>query len=203
MFVGCFLLLVAVGPFSGVAAAADTSAPDCSVHTYAGNGTEADPYRISTVDGLQCISIDAEAYYVLTSDIDASGTAEWNNGAGFDPVDLDTGLDGQGHTITGLTINRPNQSSVDLIRQVEEWDLDRPIENVSLEDANVTGGEYVGILVGDLHGENVSSVSVRGTVTVTGGSEIRAGGLVGSATDSSVGGNRMNSGNWIAVGIEP
>jgi len=73
---------------------------------------------IATIEDLQKIGNDS-AYpmtgsYVLTQDIDASATATWNSGAGFDPIGDDdnpfTGiLDGQGHVIFGLVINHPEK----------------------------------------------------------------------------------------------
>ena len=53
--------------------------------------------------------------YVLTNDIDASSTRNWNGGLGFQPMgsgqsDYFQGIfDGQGHQITGLYCNRPNE----------------------------------------------------------------------------------------------
>ena len=48
--------------------------------------------------------------YVLTNTIDASGTANWNNGAGFVPIgnsqnEFNGSLNGAGYAITNLTIN--------------------------------------------------------------------------------------------------
>ena len=56
--------------------------------------------------------------YALGRDIDAGITSTWNSGAGFQPIGAGnsfTGtLDGQGHTISGLSINRPSSQNVGL-----------------------------------------------------------------------------------------
>ena len=89
----------------------------------AGSGTEADPYVITTVQQLQEMQDDLDAYYVLGNDIDASGTASWNGGAGFEPVgsydpnySFTGTLDGRGHVITGLYIYRPSSNSIALFQ---------------------------------------------------------------------------------------
>ena len=88
------------------------AAPDCNAVTYNGSGTSADPYIIGNIDQLQCIqSQDPSATYQVTSNIDAKGTAVWNDNSGFDPIGSSTEqftgtFDGNGHEIEGLTINR-------------------------------------------------------------------------------------------------
>ncbi len=75
-----------------------------------GNGSEATPYIITDVYGLQGIGSQnyANNHYQLGTDIAAAGTSGWNDGAGFRPIGSDlnpfTGtLDGGGHAVTGLT----------------------------------------------------------------------------------------------------
>ena len=51
------------------------------------------------------------AHYVLVDDIDASATASWDGGKGFSPIGdpahpFAGSFDGQGHTISGLRIDR-------------------------------------------------------------------------------------------------
>ena len=80
-----------------------------------GSGSVDDPYVISNVEELQAIQDDLAAHYVLGNDIDASGTALWNNGSGFAPIgppaDPFTGvLDGRGHAVWPL--HRPRHGAV-------------------------------------------------------------------------------------------
>ena len=51
-----------------------------------GDGSDTDPYIITDVVELQAMSGDVTANYELGADIDASPTANWNDGRGFDPI---------------------------------------------------------------------------------------------------------------------
>lgn len=153
---------------------------DVAASELAGNGTADDPYIITTASELQAMEDDLDAHYQLGADIDASGTAQWNNGAGFVPVgpDDDTGFtgsfDGDDHTITGLTIDRSGSLWVGLFGYVDSAE----IRDVTLADTTITGGEYVGELAGEV-GDNstIRGVTVNGTVD---GNE-NVGGLVGAS----------------------
>lgn len=153
------------------------------IRALGGDGTYLDPYQLFDVYGLQGISYedrrvssgssDTGLYYELANDIDASVTSSWNGGAGLKPVLLQGSLDGKGHTIDGLYINRPSESNVALI---SVWydnyftsGRDLEIKDLSLTNASVTGSNQTAILVGDTgggsyHGKNMSNVTVSGTV---------------------------------------
>ncbi|MFD2181536.1 filamentous hemagglutinin N-terminal domain-containing protein, partial [Rhodoplanes azumiensis] len=147
-----------------------------------GDGSSATPYAIADIYGLQGIGSSATLLgksYVLAADIDASGTAAWNSGAGFVPIGTTTTqftgtFDGQGHVITGLTINRPSASYVGLFGDT----LNATITNVGLVGGSITGGNYVGSLVGRLWSSTTASLSraYADSVVVTGA---YSGGLVG------------------------
>ncbi len=51
-----------------------------------GDGSDTDPYIITDVVELQAMNGDVTANYELGADIDASPTANWNDGRGFDPI---------------------------------------------------------------------------------------------------------------------
>lgn len=115
--------------------------------------------------------------YALGADIDALATSDWNGGLGFQPVH-DAGeahfsgnFDGLGHTISNLYINRPETNYVGLFGEVSRgWPIpsDSHIKNVTLENVNITGKDYVGGLVGymtDLSGGLfITNSSVSGAV---------------------------------------
>ncbi len=129
---------------------------------------------VNDVNQLQAMNTNLAGYYALGRNVDAAATAAWNAGAGFVPVgSLPSSfvgwLDGQLHTISGLTINRPTSTDVGLFRQ-----NDGHISNVGL-----LGGAFSGALdVGALAGFNAGSVSSSySTGTVNGGESI--GGLIG------------------------
>ena len=67
---------------------------------------------VNTVFDLQNMKNNLAGTYALGRDIDAGITSGWNSGAGFVPIGGGTSftgnLDGQGHTISGLFINRPS-----------------------------------------------------------------------------------------------
>ncbi len=126
---------------------------------------------------LQGMNGDLSANYVLGSDIDAYETSSWNGTEGFMPIGGATGafsgtFDGLGHTISNLTINRPSTDYVALFGYV---DTDATIRNVGLVNADVTGRNTVGGLVGWNSG-TVSNSYVGGSVD---GNQ-NVGGLVGS-----------------------
>lgn len=119
--------------------------------------------------------------FVLTEDIDASGTARANNGQGWLPLGTTATpfsgqLHGFGHVISDLTINRPGTSNVGLIAF-----LTGTVRDLGLVDPHITGSGNTGALVGTLRyvtenktrivHSHVAGGSVSGTSAV--------GGLVG------------------------
>lgn len=146
-----------------------------------GNGSEANPYVITDVEELQAMDADQSGRYVLGNDIDASKTAAWNAGSGFEPIGHDSdsfagSLDGKGYTISNLVVDRPTENNVGLIGHTSGT-----IENVHLEEADVRGQDSVGTLTGKSTGE-VRQSSASGEVS---GSK-RVGGLIGSVDSGAV-----------------
>lgn len=143
-----------------------------------GSGTEGDPYIIYNVNDLQAIQDHLAAWYELGNDIDASETVDWNEGAGFDPVEIFTGhFDGKGHKITDLYINRPGENYIGLFGQIGSY---ADIKNVALENVNISGGRYTGALVGRLGTGSTDYGTVSkcySTGTVNGNPDV--GGLIG------------------------
>lgn len=135
---------------------------------------------ISNVTELQNMKNDLNGHYYLANDIDCAETRDWNEGAGFEPVGLIPSfsflgtLDGRGHKISNLFINRPTSNDVGLFGHLESTAI---VQEVLLIDADITGWYYVGALAGH-HGFSVDTISkccasgsVKGTNYV--------GGLVG------------------------
>lgn len=86
-------------------------AENVSSSAMSGGGVAGMPYNITSCEDLQDIDLDLWGYYTLQNDIDCSGSALWNGGAGFTPIGQDGGifkgqLDGHGHTINGLYIDQ-------------------------------------------------------------------------------------------------
>lgn len=148
------------------------------VQEIAGNGSEAYPFQISSAADLQYITYEPSAHYEVVDDIDASETAEWNDGAGFVGVDEFGGeIDGNGHEITNLTSTDIGESDPVLIHT-----LDGDIENLTL-GVNLDGeqGESVAVPIEESTiSASVSDLTVTGTV----GSE-ETGMAVGVVQDNS------------------
>jgi len=143
-----------------------------------GDGSIGNPYQISTCVDLQDMKNNLSANYILVNDVDCSDTINWNGGAGFEPVGTPTivsrftgTFDGQNHTITGLFINRGN-NSVGLFGYIT---ASASISNVGLEDVNIIGHRDVGGLVGFNQEGTITNSYATGSVS---GREI-VGGLVG------------------------
>jgi filamentous hemagglutinin family protein len=119
--------------------------------------------------------------FALGKDINATATSSWNSGAGFNPIGNNTiafsgNFDGQGHFITGLTINRPTTNSTGFFGRSTG-----SIANVSVQGA-VTGKDNTGLLVGDNAG-SINSSFVNGRVI---GNGSNVGGLVGRNSGSVI-----------------
>ena len=131
---------------------------------------------VNTVYDLQNMNNNKAGTYALGRDIDAGITSTWNSGAGFLQIGASntfTGnLDGQGHTISGLFINRPSDQNVGLVGYLAAG---ATVSNLGVIGAIVTGHTTVGAIVGANYGA-VSNVYSSGSVTAI---SAGAGGLVG------------------------
>jgi len=136
-------------------------------------------YRvINSLADLDDIRSNLSGHYALGADIDASDTKDWNGGAGFAPLGDSSNmfhgvLDGLGHVINGLTINRPGTDYVGLIGRTW-YGIAR---NIGLVNANITGNKYVGGLVGTLDGNDGHIIRSFVSGSINGVSVV--GGLVG------------------------
>jgi hypothetical protein len=151
-----------------------------------GDGSGGSPYQIGDVYGLQGIGSSGmvNRNYLLANNINAGAASSWNSGSGFVPIGNGTTaftgtFNGQRYTVSNLVINRSTSDFTGLFGNVGAAGT---IRNVGLIGATVTGGNYVGALVGFNYG-TVQDVFVTGSGTVSGASSV--GGLVGwNATGS-------------------
>ncbi|WP_257572041.1 S-layer family protein, partial [Janthinobacterium sp. UMAB-60] len=133
---------------------------------------------------LQLMAMNLAGNYTLKQDINTAGTGTagdvWN-GATFVPVGTGASspfsgsLDGAGHTISGLVVNRPSTDFSGLFGYISNG---ASVRNVGLEGGSITGRDYTGALVGANQGGTVSGNF--STVNVTGNNFV--GGLVGNST---------------------
>ncbi len=158
------------------------------VRALGGNGVAGTPYQIADVYGLQGMASQSllGKSFVLANDIDASGTATWHSGAGFDPIGDDSNpftgsFDGQNHTITGLTIDRAATDYVGLFGYTGSNVM---LKDVTLDGIDITGQKYVGGIIGSFTGNTslLANVSTSGQV----GGEAYVGGLVGNNASGTI-----------------
>jgi hypothetical protein len=167
-----------------------------------GNGSYSNPYQITVLGNLVWLGKRAATentsgkYFKLMNDIDASATASWNDSGtstdileGFDPINTNHSSAvsvaflfqgvflGQSHHISNLYINRPELISVGLFGYV---DSDAIIQNLWIDDCNVTGHEFVGGLIGYNCG-SVKNCHVSGFISASG----IVGGLIGQCAGYS------------------
>ena len=129
---------------------------------------------------LQLMAMNLAGNYTLKQDINAASTGTtgdvWN-GATFVPLGASTAtpftgtLNGAGHVISGLVINRPGTNVAGLFGATSGTAI---VRDIGLEGGSITGKDATGALVGSNLGLVSGSYS---TASVTGGSQV--GGLVG------------------------
>jgi len=174
-----FSVIPSDGTDAGTSGESSLSGPvqaeSVSVSFAGGDGSQGDPYQITTAEQLQEISNNLTDYFILTQNIDASGTSSWNSGAGFDPIGAGapfTGnLDGQGYKITSLFINRSTNSNVALFATIGEGGV---VDSLGIDQGDITGASNTAGLAGENYG-TITNSYYNGSVT--GSSQV--GGLVG------------------------
>ena len=147
-----------------------------------GAGTEEDPYLIETDEQLARaiatggMNLYDKLYYKLANDIDISGgkwiTQDTRAEGGIYYVYTPFGgtLDGDGHTITGLSAG--DDASAGLIPVLDGG----TVKNLHLKDASVISREYAGVIAGKMLAGNIIDCSIEdftvssklGTKTIVG-----------------------------------
>ena len=193
------------GVINGVTASYKINAPvslqsGYTFSTQLGSGGSLDDYMVITSLGSQddwkytstvMNSLQAMArknnlntYYALGADIDANSTAVWNSGNGFTPIggpskSFSGRLEGLGHQINGLNINRSSTSNMGLFGKTSA----ALISNFRMNNLNVTGAVNTGGLIGNaLAKTRVFNVSLAGQVT----GSYDVGGIIGQFGSGSI-----------------
>lgn len=143
-----------------------------------GNGTEEDPYRIYTAEDLYNVNYELDAYYILMNNIDFEGISI--SPIGTTTVPFTGNFNGNGYKLSNFVISSSTTDYIGLFGVVS----DAVITGVTIEDAYITGRNYVGALVGIVKGTErvITDCCVVGG-SVTGTSYV--GGLIGYATQVS------------------
>ena len=177
------------GKLPGFGAAVDMPIHLLGSSPFEGSGSNGDPYQISTAAQLARLAelvnagtapyAEAGKFYLLMNDLNISGYA---SGEGWVPIGKNTSpytafkgsFNGNGKTITGLTINRPGTDYQGLFGY-----LDAPaaeLKNLGMARASISGRSYVGGVAGYINSGTVQNCFVTGSVS--GGNSI--GGIVGA-----------------------
>ena len=157
-----------------------------------GQGTQEDPYRIATAEQLAKIKDYRDKSFILISDIDLSSYGNWDPIGTFnmeidDPEKGEVAesslafvgrFDGNGHTISNLTVNRPDTFGVGLFGFVVGNAAFPSIRNLSVNNADVKGACMVGGVVGALNGR-VTDIKLTGNNRIEGSAVGAVGGIVG------------------------
>jgi hypothetical protein len=186
---GIIIILGVVVASAAMSAGVMADAPEESeyidiLNTTDGDGTDSNPYVLTTVDELQAVKGNLSADYVLGENINASETEMWNSGAGFTPIgNLSNtflgNFDGQNHSVDGLYIHRPNtDNSVGLFGVASSAD----IKNIGVTNLDIQGATGVGGLVGLNRNTNITKSYSTGSVT--GNTDV--GGLVGYNRNTNI-----------------
>lgn len=124
-----------------------------------GNGTEDDPWRIENAEQLAYLAQQVnngtnyeKKHFLLVSDLDLRGK-EWTP-IGTYSKSFWGGFDGDGHTITGMTITG-DRDFVGLFGACHNFTVPSSyIKNVTVKWANISGHSFVGAIAGE--GANIS-----------------------------------------------
>ena len=146
-------------------------------------------YTVYNADGLlawnEAAQKDKSINCTLSADINMAGK-EWTPIGTDDNNSYNGTFDGNGKTITGLTVNQSEKNYAGLFGCLGS---DGKVQNLTLENVNISGAFYVGSVVGTNFG-TVSGCTASGNIT---GTESCIGGVVGqnkgTVTGCTVSGN--------------
>ena len=136
-----------------------------------GEGTEYDPYIVSSLTELELFRDDVNAgdnyagkYVKLTANVDLSATRSANN---WEPIGTTANpfkgtFDGADYTISNLVVE--GEDYVGLFGYANN----ATIKNVTINNANVKGTSYVGAIVGMGHTGTINNCHVTGTIQIEG-----------------------------------
>lgn len=140
-----------------------------------GSGTESDPWQIAGPNDLLYLADhpnDYNSHFILTADINLAGYSyttaiispdtSWSDGFQGKPF---AGIfDGNGNTIFSLIIDDKGEDNhyLGLFGYI---DSNASVNNLNLEDVNITGGYFLGSLCGYNHYGTISNCYTTGRIT--------------------------------------
>jgi hypothetical protein len=177
------VMMMVVGSMPGLFTTGEGRAYAAGGFSGSGQGTEVNPYIVTTPEHLYEIRYELSSYFKLGNDIDlttylAVGGGGYNGGAYWSPIgNFDGTLDGDGYVIKGLKIDRVLTNNVGLFGVAGST---ATLKNIGLENVDIVGQGHVGGLVGQSEA-TISNSFVTGKILtdVTNYVSNRIGGLVG------------------------
>lgn len=165
-----------------------------------GAGTETEPYLISSwhhLDSLRDYGVQGgsnysdDTYFKLSSDLDSSTPGYYQlvtSGQGWNPIGDSNSVFvgivyGQENVISDLVIKRGSQNDIGLFACAGN-----KIQNLGLEDVDITGKDNVGGLVGTSYNSIVNNCYVTGAIT----GENRVGGLIAYMSGGEISNSHTN-----------
>ena len=151
-----------------------------------GSGTENDPYLILNpihLNQMRNFLNQEGVYFKMMANIDLTEFIEEEYGSqGWLPIGTSSTpfkgvLDGNGKTLSGLYINRPNMNYVGLFG----FSRKLTIKNLIIKDAIILGSENVGLLVGYLCGGIITDCSFSGKIE----GKVYVGGCIGCSNEDN------------------
>ncbi len=138
-----------------------------TVTVSAGSGTQSDPFRIVSVDGLEKLNSNKSSYFVVAADFDASSfTTTVSNFSGT--------FDGNFRVVSGLT--QPLFASLS----------GATLRNVVLDDVNISASGNVGAIANEASGATrIYNCGVRATTASTISGTQDVGGIVGQISGNT------------------
>lgn len=157
-----------------------------------GSGTESDPYQITNAVQLSQVSNflgQANVVFSLQNDLDLT---EWiadnNPRQGWSPIGVSSSpfkgvFNGNGHTISGLSINRESETYVGFFGCLNGATID----DLTVKVKTVYGGTYVGGLAGNAStGCKITNCQVIQEGTLLSSDKNNIGGLIGKSDGNNV-----------------
>ncbi|GAB6085243.1 fibronectin type III domain-containing protein [Alkaliphilus crotonatoxidans] len=153
-----------------------------------GIGSVENPYLISTKELFNNIRYEINGHFKLINNIDLE-SIEWEPIGSSDAV-FEGSLDGNGYTISNLSIDKATMNYVGLFSSVRN----STIQNLTIEGIEVLGDKRVGALVGNIiKNTTIENILIKRN-NLSGNSEI--GGLVGYIdVDANIKNIQVNAGN--------
>jgi len=150
-----------------------------------GKGTEDEPYIIMIPEHMEIIANNLNEHYILGANIDLGTYSNWKS-IGNKNYPFTGSFDGKGYTISNVTIEK---STTDTYTGLFGYSTGK-IENVIIENINISSGNYTGALVGYTTGL-INNVSVKNGIII---GNNRVGGIAGYSSS-----NIENSNSEVSV----